>query len=208
MKILILQIIIFILFFPLTAFSQPTIDVLAGIFYPSSDQEDNYSFLENHWKPGISLGICTPIKIFNWLGLNPYLSYEYYFYHSYHVLAHTEEEFVATSGEGSHVFRFMAELQLIDHSLRKFNPYLTIGGGYIYEKVGFIHGRLESMGVPVSSENIGGLNNHYIVYSVGFGSIISLSTDFSLDLSVKHFSNTIDRFYYLIGAKIIYQFLN
>ena len=102
----------------------------------------------------------------------------------------------------------MLELQLIDPSVHLLRPYVDIGGGYIYEKVGTIHGRMEYLGSVEYPKDIGGSNENYFAYTIGLGSIVSLSTDFYLDISAKYYSNTTDRSYILYSLGIFYKILN
>ena len=205
----ILVILFVTLFSSFRVLAQPTIEVFTGLYYPSTtDKELGNSFLEKFWKPSVSAGVCTHIQFTNWLNLKPCLSYDYYLYNSYYQDTGFEERFVASSGEGSHIFRIIAELQLIDQSAHKFKPYFETGGGYIVESIGSIHGTWEYLGRPEHSGNIFGVSNKYFAYSVGIGGIIFLSTDFNLDLSAKYFSNSTDRFYYLFGLSVDYKILN
>jgi hypothetical protein len=210
MKRYIFSIIVSALLFNVSTLSQPTIEVLGGIHIPVGLHKDLlYNFLEDYWKPSLNLGVRTNIPLANIVNLSPSVSYNYYLFNKYyHQGASIEEEFVASSGESSEVFRMILELQLIGPSVHLLRPYIEIGGGYIYEKVGTIHGRMEYLGSVEYPKDIGGSNENYFAYTIGLGSLVSLSTDFYIDISAKYYSNTTDRSYILYSLGISYKILN
>jgi hypothetical protein len=204
-----LQILFLALFYHVIILAQPTIEVFTGLYYPSTtEQETGNSSLEKFWKPSINIGVCTHFQLANWVNLKPYLSYDYYLYSSYYQNTGFEERFVASSGEGSHIFRMMVALQIINQSAKRLKPYFEVGSGYIIESMGYIHGRWEYLGRTESLGNLGGNQNKYFAYSVGIGGIIYLLTDLNLDISARYYSNTTDRFYYLFGLNVAYNISN
>ena len=193
------------------ASSQSIIEVFTGIHYSSGQNHDYWNnFLENYWKPSLIIGARSTIPLTNYFSLSPSASYNYYFFNNYYEqgVSIPEEKFVALSGENSNVLRIMVDLNLISRTDAIVKPYLTLGGGFINENIGIIHGRMEYLGRPEYSKDIGGTNNHYLVYTVGVGSSISLSEELHLDISAKYYSNTNDRMYLLYNLGIAYKILN
>ena len=196
--------------FYVSAFSQQTIAVFTGLYYPATtEQYSTLNYLEKYYKPSINAGVYTSFQLTNWLNLSPSFSYNYYFYHSYYEDGYsTGERFVALSGEGSQILRTMVAAQLIDHSDDKARPYVEVGGGHIVESIGKINGYWDYLGHIESSPESKGITNKYFAYSVGAGVGFYLTSDFDLDVSAKYFSNRTERFYYLFGFSVAYKILN
>jgi hypothetical protein len=211
MKEYICSIILSALFLYSSAFSQPTIEVLAGMHYPVGLSKDYwwFNFLEDYWKPSINVGVRANIQIANSINLSPSVFYNHYLFNRYYDQGPGYEEvFVASSGESSEVFRFMIELQIMNQSDHLLRPYFAIGSGYVSEKIGTIHGWMQWLGNPEYSKGIGGSNSNYFTYTIGFGGIVVLSNDFSLDISAKYYSNTTDRSYILYSLGISCKIFN
>jgi hypothetical protein len=210
MKRYIFSIFVSLLLFYVTALSQPTIEVLAGIHYPIGFSKDaGINTFEDYWKPSLNVGVRANIPLAKSINFVPSIFYNHYLYHGYYYDGpRFEEVFVASSGESSEIFRTMIEFQLIDQSVHLLRPYLEVGGGYVNEKVGIIHGRMEYMTSFEYPKDIGGSNNNYFAYTVGIGSIVSLSIDFCLDISAKYYSNATDRSYILYNLSVAYKIIN
>ena len=210
MKRYIFFIIVLGFLFTISALSQPTIEVLAGIHYPVGYNKDSgINTFEDYWNPSLNVGVRANIQLAKSINLSPSMFYNHYLYHGYYYDGpHFEEVFIASSGERSDVFRIMAELQLIDHSVHVVRPYIEIGSGYVIEKQGIIHGKMEYLGSFEYSKDIGGLHTNYFVYNIGVGSLVTLTNIFYLDVSVKYYSNTTDRFYLLYNLSIAYKIFN
>jgi hypothetical protein len=210
MKRYIFAIILSMLFYFASALSQPTIEVLAGMHYPVGfPKVSGINTFEDYWKPSLNFGVRANIQLTKSINFSPSMFYNHYLYHGYYYDGpHFEEVFVASSGESSDVFRIMVELQLIAHSANLVRPYFEIGSGYVVEKQGIIHGKMEYLGRFEYSKDIDGLNVNYFVYNIGVGGIVSLSNDFCLDVSAKYHSNTTDRFYLLYNLSIAYKIFN
>ena len=210
MKRYIFAIILSVLFYFASALSQPTIEVLAGIHYPVGYNKDSgINTFEDYWNPSLNVGVRANIQLAKSINFSPSMFYNHYLYHGYYYDGHHfEEVFVASSGESSDVFRIMAELQLIDHSAHLVRPYIEIGSGYVVEKQGIIHGKMEYLGSFEYSKDIGSLHTNYFVYNIGVGAMVSLSSDFCLDISAKYYSNITDRFYLLYNLSIAYKIFN
>jgi len=210
MKRYIFLIIVSALIFNSSALSQSTIEVLAGMHYPVGfPKVSGINTFEDYWKPSLNIGVRAKIQLTKLINISPSVFYNHYFYHGYYYYGPSfEEVFVASSGESSDIFRFMAELQLIDQSAYLVRPYFEIGSGYVVEKQGIIHGKMENLGSFEYLKDIGGLNNNYFVYNIGVGGIVALSNDFCLDVSAKYYSNTTDRFYLLYNLSIACKIFN
>jgi hypothetical protein len=199
-------------FFSLTpVLAQVPFEVLVGMHYGTNlSQTVEKNLLELYWEPSLDLGVRSSIPVTGWLNITPSLLYNHYFFNNYYPTGNysdTERVFVSSSGEPSHVVRALIELQFIDQSSRFAEPYVVIGGGYIYEHVGTMHGRMEYMKYITYSKDIKLSDNSYGAYTLGAGGVVALFTDVVLDFSVKYYSNTTGRSYGLLNLRIAYKLL-
>jgi hypothetical protein len=204
---------IMILFSSLTtALAQVPLEVLMGMHYGTNlSQNVEKNLLEQYWEPSLDLGVRSSIPVTGWLNLRPSLLYNHCFFNTYYPTGNysdTARVFVSSSGEPSNVFRALVELQFIDQSSQFAKPYFVIGGGYIYEHLGTMHGRMEYVQYIKYSKDIKLSDNSYVAYTLGAGGVVTLSTDFVLDFSVKYYSNTTGRSYGLLSLGIGYKLLN
>jgi hypothetical protein len=197
-----------LLFVP--TYSQPTIEVVAGIHLPVGLADEFWkNSLENYWKPSLNVGVCARLTLSTYFNISSSLTYNHYIFKGYYYEgAHIEELFVATSGTGSNIARILMELQLVDQSAHSLKPYLVIGTSYVIESMGTIHGHMEYLGAPEYQKDIAGTTRNYFAYLVGGGAIFSMSNDIDLDFSARYYSNTSDRSYILYGIGIGYKILN
>ena len=192
-----------------SAFSQTSVKLFTGLNYLARLEQDfDYNYMEKRFAFSMIAGICSPYQLTNWINLTPSFSYNYYFYRSLDVSIDPETRLVSSSGKGSNVLRTTGVVQLIDQAEPNSKPYLELGGGYIIEYMGSIHGTWVTLGHVDSTVVYKGFTNKYFVYSIGIGDIIYISNDLNLDVSAKYFSDTNDRFYYLFGINATYNIFN
>jgi len=201
--------IIIVLFSQVPAFAQSTIEVFTGIHYPVNLSQDvGNSLLEQYWKPSLDAGVRLNVHVTKSISLTPSVFYNHYLFNKYyHVgeFSDTERVFVASSGERSNVFRMMVELRVIDQSDSFTKPYFEFGGGYVSEHMGTIHGRMEYLRYIIYSKDLKPSHAMYFAYTMGCGGVVSFSTDFFMDFSIKYYSNTTNRSYYLFYLGIGYK---
>jgi hypothetical protein len=194
------------------AFAQSTIEVSAGIHdHTNLSQDVGNSLLEQYWKPSLDVGVRLNVPVTNSINLTPSVFYNHYLFNRYYQIGEhsdTERVFVGTSGESSNIFRFMVELQVIDQSDSFAKPYFEIGGGYVSETMGTIHGRMEYLKYITFSKDLMLPNNMYFAYTMGVGGLVSVSADFIMDFSIKYYSSTTNRSYCLFYLGLGYKLLN
>ncbi len=201
-----------LLFFSFVAtFAQFPLDVATGIHYGTNvSQNVEKNLLEEYWGPSLDIGVRSNVQMADWINIVPSVFYNHYLFNSYYQTGNysdTERVFVSSSGESANVIRATVELQLIDQSSKFAKPYCNIGGGYVHEHLGTIHGRVEYMKYVKYSKDIKLSDNSYFAYTIGVGGIVSLFTDFVMDFSVKYYSNAAERSYCLFDLGIAYNLL-
>ena len=189
--------------------SQSAITIYSGINYPSRSfsVEDESEYLNDHWMIGLNLGIGAEYCLTSWFSISPVVEYNHYQFNTYDkskvVLT---DDVKSSSGENSHITRFMIEAKFIDHAQDTADVYIFIGYGYVMEKIGSINVTSIEYGGSTYTQTLRYNEKNYWVNSVGLGYRYYLTSRSGLDFCMKYYSNYEDRFNVSMNLGFVYQF--
>jgi hypothetical protein len=198
-----------LIFFNTSALAQATVEVYTGIHYQatlSQGSEDNN--LERYWNPSMNGGARLTVQCAESINITSSLTVNHYLFNKSDKAigaSDTERVFIPSAGESSNVLRALIEVQLIDRSEKFIKPYVELGGGYVSENFGMLHGRVEYLKYITYSKDLQFPKRSYFAYTLGGGGMVSLLSSVMADVSIHYYSNTTNRSYYTFGLGIGYE---
>ena len=188
--------------------SQSAITIYSGVNYPSRSfsVDDESEYLNDHWMIGLNLGVSAEYLLTNWFSISPVVEYNHYQFNTY-----DKSEVVLTdnikssSGENSHIARFMMEAKLIDSAHDTADVYVSIGGGYIIEKTGSINATVVGYSGSTETQTLRFGGKNYWANSVGLGYRYFLTRRNAVDFCIKYYSNYKDRFHVSMNLGFAHQ---
>lgn len=205
------KIVFLLVLFSSSLLSQSAITIYSGVNYPSRSfsVEDESEYLNDHWMIGLNLGIDAEYRMASWFSISPVVEYNHYQFNTYDkskvVLT---DDVKSSSGKNSHIARFMIEAKIIDQDRDVADVYISIGYGYVMEKIGSINVTSIEYGGSAYTQTLRYNEKNYWVNTVGLGYRYYVTSRSGLDFCIKYYSNYTDRFHVSMNLGYAYRCSN
>jgi opacity protein-like surface antigen len=172
---------------PILATAQPTLNVFSGVNNPSqiwlpvSPRSAGW-----HWHTAVNLGLGLEFQVREWLAVSPLIEYNYLRFDSYRPTVISGWPPVMSTGDASHIYRFLVEGKFFPVPDGRIVPYLSTGMAYVVEDMGEIEVKY---GYESTFRTLSFENESYVAHSLGVGIRTFVGKTVGIDAVYKYFSN-------------------